>query len=96
MAKSIISTERRCHVCGSERNLEVHHIFFGISYRKKSEKDGLTCYLCAECHRGRWGVHGYDGYDLNSSLKKEAERVWMSYYGKTEEDFIQRYGKSYL
>ena len=94
--ESIISTERRCHVCGREDDLALHHIFYGVSNRKKSDEDGLTCYLCWECHQGRWGVHGYDGYDLNTSLKREAQRAWMKHYGKTVEDFIARYGKSYI
>ena len=96
MKPSIIDNEKRCHVCGSMKDLELHHIFYGVSNRPKSTEDGLTCWLCAECHRGRWGVHGYDGYDLNTSLKREAQRAWMKVYGKTTEDFIERYGKSYI
>lgn len=94
--ESIISTERRCHVCGREKDLELHHIFFGVSNRPLSTKWGLTCYLCHECHQGRWGVHGYDGYELNTSLKKEAQKKWMEYFGKTKEDFISIFGKSYI
>ena len=96
MSKSIISNEKRCFVCGKERGCEVHHLFYGVSNRKLADEDGLWVYLCYECHRGRWGVHGYDGYDLNTSLKREAQRTWMKHYGKTVEDFIARYGKSYL
>lgn len=94
--ESIISTERRCHVCGRETGCEVHHVMYGVSNRSKADEDGLWVYLCPDCHRGRYGVHGYDGYELNTSLKREAERVWMKHYGKTVEDFIARYGKNYL
>lgn len=94
--ESIISTERRCHVCGRETGCEVHHVMYGVSNRSKADEDGLWVYLCPDCHRGCYGVHGYDGYDLNTSLKREAEKVWMKHYGKTVEDFIARYGKNYL
>ena len=94
--KSIIDEREECHVCGSIVGLERHHIFFGVSNRAKSEADGCWCYLCAEHHRGRWGVHGYDGYELNRQLKREAEAAWLRRYGKTIEDFIERYGKNYL
>ena len=94
--ESIISTERKCYICKAVRGLELHHIFYGTAYRRKSEEDGLTCYLCHEHHQGYTGVHGYDGYDLNTSLKREAEKKWLKHYGKTVEDFIARYGKNYL
>lgn len=94
--ESIISTERRCHVCGREKDLELHHIFYGVAYRWKSERDGLTVYLCHECHQGVQGVHGYDGYELNTSLKCEAEKKWLEHYGRTVEEFISEYGKNYL
>ena len=94
--ESIIDNERRCHVCGKSGKLEVHHVWYGVSNRQKSEEDGLVVWLCPGCHRGRWGVHGYDGYDLNTSLKREAEKKWLEHYGKTVEDFIARYGKNYL
>lgn len=56
--KSIVQEEKRCYFCGSDRNLEKHHIFGGAN-RKWSEKYGLTVYLCPYCHRdNREGVHG--------------------------------------
>lgn len=94
--RSIVDNNMACHVCGSVRNLERHHIFFGVANRAKSETDGCWCYLCAECHRSKYGVHGYDGYDLNRQLKQEAERAWLREYGKSISQFVQRYGKNWL
>ena len=93
--KSIISNEKRCYVCHQRYNLHLHHIIFGKS-RKKADKDGLVVYLCWEHHEGTNGVHGKNGHELDLKLKKQAELYWMHNYHKGEEDFIKRYGRSYL
>jgi len=95
MSKSIISIEKRCGVCGKKNNLHLHHIFFGKN-RKKADEDGLTIYLCYEHHEGTKGVHGKDGHELDIKLKRLAEKNWLEHYGKTEDDFIERYGRNYL
>lgn len=72
-----------------------HEIFFGIRNRKKSIEDGLVVFLTPEMHNmSSKGVHFNKEFD--NELKKIGQAVWMSYYGKTEKDFIQRYGKNYL
>ena len=40
----------RCQVCGSMRNLEVHHIQFRSHSGPDSEQNLIT--LCANCHIG--------------------------------------------
>lgn len=82
------STER---FLGSER-----HEPFGKYNRDKSVKDGLYVFLTPEDHRGKNGVHGKDGHEFDLYLKKKAQRSWMLFYDKTEEDFIARYGRNYL
>lgn len=72
---------------------ERHEVFFSKAYRMKSIKDGLIVFLTEEMHRGDFGVHGKNGDKLNRYLKKVAQKVWMDYYKKTEEDFRKRYGK---
>lgn len=94
--KSIIQTEKKCYVCETAYNLHSHHILFGVANRKLSDKDGLTVYLCYEHHEGTSGVHGKNGHELDLELKKLAQKRWMEYYDKTEDDFRQRYGRSYL
>ena len=94
--KSIIQEEKQCYICETTYNLECHHCIHGTANRKLAEKDGLKVWLCVAHHRGDFGVHGKFGSMLDLKLKQTAELVWMTYYGKTEEQFIKRYGKSYI
>lgn len=75
---------------------ERHEVFFSRAYRNKSIKDGLIVFLTEEDHRGTFGVHGKKGDKLNRKLKRIGQKAWMDYYKKTKEEFIERYGKSYL
>lgn len=94
MNKSIISNERRCFICGSCRNLELHHVFGGAN-RKRSDKDGLTVYLCHYCHNEPPnGVHHNKA--INDQLKMITQKRWQAAYNKTKDDFIKSYGKNYL
>lgn len=98
MAKSILQPHRDyCFLCGKNGagdRLEEHHIF-GSANRKLSEADGLKVYLCGnECHRnGKQSAHR--NADVARFLKMAAQEVWERTYGNREE-FIKRYGKSYL
>lgn len=93
--KSIISNERKCLICGREYGLHKHHIFYGTANRKKSEEDGCFCWLCAKHHNmSNYGVHSEKKLDI--ALKQHAQRLWQEHYNKTKEDFIARYGRSYL
>lgn len=49
-SKSIISNEKKCFICGTERNIENHHIYGGKN-RKISDANGFTVYLCHTCHQ---------------------------------------------
>ena len=92
--KSIIQTEKECYFCKTTQSLELHHIFFGVANRRLSDSDGLVCFLCAPHHRGIIGVHSNREKDLE--LKRIAEKAYLSYYNKTTDDFIKKYGKNYL
>ena len=76
--------------------LERHEIFFGGRNRNKSINDGLIVFITPEQHRGTYGVHGKKGHELDMELKRIGQKAWMKYYDKTEEEFIERYGKNYL
>lgn len=99
--KSIIQIEKVCFLCGSGTpsgfydGLEEHHIFFGISNRKNSEKRGLKVWLCGEtCHRnGKNAVHKNRDTDLY--LKRIGQEAYEAVYGDRL-DFIREFGKSYL
>lgn len=94
MAKSIISNERKCLVCDSTVNLHKHHVFEGTANRKKSEKDGCWVYLCSRHHNGsNAGIHYNKVFETN--LKQKCQKEWEKIYG-SREDFIKRYGRSYL
>ena len=72
-----------------------HEIFFGKRNRTKSIKDGLVVFLRPELHNmSDLGVHFNRGFDLK--LKIEGQKRWQEYYGKTKEDFLERYGRNYL
>nr|DAQ49121.1 MAG TPA: hypothetical protein [Caudoviricetes sp.] len=73
---------------------ERHEVYFSKAYRQKSIDDGLIVFLTRKSHRGTNGVHGKNGDKLNRKLKRLAEKAWISYYNKTKEEFIKRYGKS--
>ena len=82
-----------CHFCGKTINLEEHHIFFGTSNRKNSEKYGLKVNLCPVCHRDNVvGVHGSRQRDL--ILKRQAQEHFEKEY--TREEFMRIFGRNYL
>lgn len=92
---SIIQKNKECFKCKKVYDLEFHHCIFGPN-RKKSDEEGLTVWLCSEHHRGTNGVHGKKGHEFDLYLKQIAQRRWMEFYNKTEDQFRKRYGKSYL
>ena len=77
---------------GSER----HEIFEGrTGNREKSIKDGLVIFTTPELHRIlKKSIHLAPKEWI--WLKKEAEKTWCEYYGKTKEEFRERYGRNYL
>lgn len=91
-------TEKKCFLCGrngSADPLDRHHIFGG-PYRKKSEKYGLTVYLCHNnCH-----IFGSEAVHRNASnmlmVKQYGQRKAMQEQGWTIEEFIKEFGKNYL
>lgn len=75
---------------------ERHEAYFSKAFRQKSIDDGLIVFLKREDHRETNGVHGKNGDKLNRKLKRIAQKAWMDYYKKSKEEFIKRYGKSYI
>ena len=93
MAKSIISNERCCLVCGTTFDLHKHHIFYGSANRKLSEKYGCWCYLCARHHNMSCeGVHF--NKILDTKLKQQAQKAFE--YNNPDLNFIKIFGKNYL
>lgn len=90
--------ERKCWLCGrngSADPLDRHHIFEG-AYREKSEKLGLTVYLCHhDCH-----IFGPEAAHRNAEAMRKlhvyGQKLAMERFGWTEDEFRAEFGKSYL
>lgn len=97
MNSIIQSDTEHCFACQANGSadywgLDKHHVFGGAN-RKKSEKYGLTVYLCHDkCHLN--GVHKYGGLDL--MLKQIVQKRAMDHYGWSVDDFIGIFGRNYI
>lgn len=80
---------KECFLCERPAS-DTHHLIPGTANRRNSEKYGLTCYLCRECHRK---VH--DDPDLMFFMKRIGQSIFEAESG-TREDFIRIFGKSYF
>lgn len=90
MGSLIQKDKNYCFICGGGGLLEKHHVFNGSSNRQKSEKDSMYIFLHRPCHEY---LHRNELKDCE--LKAYCQVIWQSHFG-TEEDFIKRYGKSYI
>ena len=89
---------RKCWLCGANGAadpLDKHHIFGG-ALRKKSEKYGLTVYLCHhQCHIfGKCAAH--QNKRTMQKLHEYGQRKAMAENNWTTEDFIREFYKNYL
>ena len=92
--KSIVQdlSVRKCFVCGSVRELELHHIMHGTANRRLSTKYHLTCWLCREHHTGKSGVH--NNAELNRKLQQAAQAAFEEKHARSE--WMAIFGKNYL
>ncbi len=94
--KSIITDYKDiCFFCGKPAECE-HHLLFGNGTRKLAEEDGLKVPICNQCHTldtvtGR--IH--DNVMAEKLSKMLGQAVFESEVGDRQ-DFMARYGKSYL
>lgn len=92
MPKSLLSNEKKCYVCGTTRDLHMHHIYPGAN-RKWSEKYGCWVYLCAPHHNmSNKGVHSDRKLDLR--LKKECQQAFEKEHSRDE--FMRIFGRNWL
>ena len=89
---------KSCWLCGRNGSgdpLDKHHIFGGAN-RGKSEKYGLTVYLChGSCHLfGERAAHNcretMDELHRYGQRKAMEEQVW------SREDFVREFGRNFL
>lgn len=87
--KTIIpcDSDERCYICGSHRNLQVHHCLHG-SRRKAADRYGLTVHLCVDCHMA---LHDLGEHDRE--LEAIAQKAFEAQYG--HEEFMRVFGKNY-
>ena len=78
-----------CYICGRSP-VQFHHVFFG-NKRADATADNFFIPLCWQCHLK---VHNEPSQRLNYSLKKWAQAIYEETH--TRDEFIKRYGKSYL
>lgn len=88
--ESIIHSEDWCFICGGYAT-DTHHCIHGTANRKLADQDGLTVRLCHTCHMK---LHDKGSWDKD--LQSYAQIKWMEHNNASVEDFIKRYGKSYL
>lgn len=89
---------RKCFLCGRNGNgdkLDKHHLFGGAN-RTKSEKYGLTVWLCHNrCHIfGKYSAH--QNGEVMQYLHKYGQRKAMQEQNWTVEQFIEEFGRNYL
>ena len=95
MSKSIIQENKECYISHYIYGLHKHHIFEGTANRRLSEEDGLWIWLRPEWHNmSDRAIHFNKKLDIE--IKQMAQQKWQEHYDKTKEDFIARYGKSYI
>lgn len=100
--KSILhdKQDRTCMLCmmlygDSSRKdvLQEHHVFYGSSFRKQSERNGLKVYLCLEHHTaGKEAVHSNKIHDKR--LKRYAQLAFEEQHG--HERFMEIFGRNFL
>lgn len=84
-----------CYVSKST-NVAIHHIFPGNGRRKLFEEYGFIVALRPDYHNmSNYSVHSNPNCGLDLSLKQAAQRYFEEHYGNRN-DFIQKFGRSYL
>jgi uncharacterized protein YlaI len=87
--KSIVQSKIECFVCKRTEPLTVHHIYAG-SRRQRSDREGMTVYLCPICHER---VQHYDT-KADRILKQIGQKAFEKTHTRAE--FIALFGKNYL
>lgn len=88
---SIIQDKKECYICHTNKNLQIHHIFFGKN-RHVSEQPGFKVWLCLNHHTGDEGIH-FDK-DVDLTLKRLCQKEYEKTH--TREDFIRLINRNYL
>lgn len=92
---SIIQQGKYCYICGCNWKLELHHVFGGVAHRPISDREGLTVWLCANCHRtSNESVHLCREQDL--IVKRKAQKKWLELHNNDMDQWFKLFHKSWL
>lgn len=95
MTKSIVTEYNNiCFFCGCVAECE-HHLLFG-SRRELAEQDGLKVPICNRCHNMGKVTERIHNNPMAEKLSKILGQVIFESKIGTRQDFLKRYGKSYL
>lgn len=93
--ESVLTTKKGiCYRCQKQCDTELHHIIHSGCSKKRQERMGLIVYLCADCHRGTYGVHGKYGHDIDIDLKKISQKMYEESHSRDE--WMKEIGRNYL
>jgi hypothetical protein len=92
---SLLDTEYgHCYWCGCYDHTHRHEIYGGTN-RSRSQALGLWVNLCVRCHEtGRHSVHNCA--ETNLKLKQIGQETAMAYYGWSNQEFLDRFGRNYV
>lgn len=94
MESVLTTTKGICYRCQKYCQTELHHIIHAGCSKKKQERMGLIVYLCPECHRGTYGMHGTKGAENDLDMKKMAQMMYEEDHSR--EEWMQEIGRNYL
>lgn len=95
MAKSIVQNNKECFLCGTNKDLEKHHLLMGAKHRSLADEDGLWIWLCHFHHTGSKTESAHFNEMFRRQFQKKAQIAYEKHIG-TREQFIERYGENYL
>ena len=84
-----------CELCGSNNEVQLHHIVKGSGKRKVCERTESVIFLCWAHHYGKFGIHGMEGKALDLKLKLYLQDIYKQQ--GMNEDTIRKWmgGKIY-
>ena len=104
--RSIMTDDlKHCYYCGTDENVELHHIVHGNKeLRRLSTAAHILIPVCSACHRGLNGIHGKYGKEKDLRLQALAQETWEKRRVKkgksspetVRQEWIKMFGKDYI
>ena len=104
--RSIITDDlKHCYICGTDENVELHHVIHGSKeLRRLSTSAHILIPCCSDCHRGLAGIHGKYGEEKDLKVKAAAQEAWEKRRikkGKSRpetvrDEWIKVFGKDFI